>query len=470
VIFSSLTFFIFFALVLGLLRLLRTEIQKRWMLLAASYVFYGWWDWRFLSLIIASSAWSYYFGRRIAGSDDQRARKRFLIAAVTCDLSLLAFFKYADFFIGSFAAAFGVENPSLLRILLPVGISFFTFQSMSYTIDIYRRRIELCRSPLDFFLFVGFFPQLVAGPIVRAAEFLPQLENPVALKRDNVVLGFQVFLLGLIQKVVFADNVAVFVDPVFAEPAMYDAATLWLAMAAYGVQIFCDFSGYSLMAIGVALVMGFHLPENFRAPYISRSITEFWRRWHISLSFWLRDYLYISLGGNRRGKVRTDVNLMLTMLLGGLWHGAGWNFVLWGFLHGAALIAHKHWSRRTRLEERLDGTSRTAYGLLAWAVTLLFALLCWVPFRAADFPTTMTYLAGLFSAQGSVHWLHVGTLYLVGIMFVWHVMNVVPNRIISVVPSKTPLRWAPLWTLAFLILAAMMFAPTGASPFIYFQF
>ena len=215
--------------------------------------------------------------------------------------------------------------------MLPVGISFFTFQAISYTIDVYRGHLAASRDWLKIFLYVGLFPQIMAGPIARATKILPQLERRIRFTRDNAVIGLQVFLLGLVQKALFADRLATFVNPLFEQPALYDGATLWLGMVAYTVQIFCDFSGYSLMAIGVARILGLELPENFRLPYISRSVTEFWRRWHISLSTWLRDYLYISLGGNRKGPVRVLVNLIITMLLGGLWHGAGWNFATASF-------------------------------------------------------------------------------------------------------------------------------------------
>lgn len=375
VIFSSLTFFVFFGVVMGLLFVLKSDRHKQIMLLAASYVFYGAWDWRFLSLILASSLWSYWLGLRIAATPDGPRRKRYLIASLCMDLGLLAVFKYANFFLDSFYGLTGLSQSVALNITLPVGISFFTFQTMSYSIDLYRRRIDVCDDMGRFLLFVSFFPQLVAGPIVRASEFLPQLHQPIGPKGRDISVGLQIFVLGLTQKLLVADNLAAWVDPVFATPALYDAATLWGALTAYSLQIFCDFSGYSLMAIGVGRAMGFELPENFRTPYLAKTITEFWRRWHISLSTWLRDYLYISLGGNRKGERRTDVNVLLTMLLGGLWHGAGWNFVLWGALHGGALIVQKHWSNRFRATERLSGAGLAAWTWLSWALTLLLVMM-----------------------------------------------------------------------------------------------
>ena len=465
-IFSSLTFLAFLVVVLGLFLGLKEDRHKRLMLLAASYVFYGAWDWRFCFLILASSVWSWYWGGRIYVTESERRRRLLIVVSMCGDLGLLAYFKYANFFIESFAHLFGIQSMGALQITLPVGISFFTFQSMSYTVDLYRRRIEPCNDVLRFLLFVSFFPQLVAGPIVRASEFLPQLDRPLRTDREQISRGVQIFLLGMAQKVLVADNLATFVDPIFKSPASYSPGTLWAGIAAYSLQIFCDFSGYSLMAIGVARMFGFELPENFRTPYLSRSITEFWRRWHISLSSWLRDYLYIPLGGNRKGGVRTDVNLFLTMLLGGLWHGAGWNFVVWGGLHGAGLFVHKHFRQAFRTD-RLTGRG---YQALGWAATLLFCCLLWVPFRCGTFATTLTYLKGLVVDSGGMTWLHVQSMVLIGLMVLWHALWERDHILIRALPSPHPTEWGPAWTIGLLVLAIAMFAPFEASPFIYFQF
>ena len=465
-IFSSLTFLVFFALVMAAYAKLNSNRGRRRMLLVASYVFYGWWDWRFLFLMAGSSLWSWWWGNRLSALPDGKRRNRLLVVSLLGDLGSLSFFKYANFFIDSFQTAFGIQSAGALNIILPVGISFFTFQSMSYTIDVWRRRLEPCPDPEKFLLFVSFFPQLVAGPIVRAAEFLPQLDRRITTTARDVSIGVQLFLLGMVQKVVVADNLSLYVDPVFATPTLYDAVTLWGATVAYTLQIFCDFSGYSLMAIGVARVLGFVLPDNFRTPYLATSITDFWRRWHMSLSFWLRDYLYISLGGNRRGKLRTDVNLLLTMLLGGLWHGAGWNFVLWGGMHGVGLLVHKHWAR-------LLGDRRPpGYAVLAWAVTLLFVMLLWVPFRCATWAHTVDFVSGLFAVGGgSVRWVHPSSFLLTLAMVAWHALYVRPdNRFVKVLPSDDPTGWPALWAAGILLLAVLMFAPFQASPFLYFQF
>ena len=468
-IFSSIDFILFFAVLAGLLAVVRGDTGRRFLLLGASYIFYGWWDWRFLTLILGCSLWSWGLGLQMERARTERGRKVWLWLAVVLSLGMLGYFKYAGFFIESFASMFGIEQTRALQITLPVGISFFTFQALSYSIDLYRRRIEVCRDPFRFLLFVAFFPQLVAGPIVRASEFLPQLRRRIATDRAQISQGLQIFLLGLVQKVLVADNVASLVDPVFKAPELYDGATLWLGLGAYSLQIFCDFSGYSLMAIGVGRVLGFHLPDNFRTPYLSRSVTEFWRRWHMTLSRWLRDYLYISLGGNRKGALRTDINLMLTMLLGGLWHGAGWNFVIWGGLHGAGLFVHKRWKGWAR-PERLGGSAALGYGVLMWAITLLYVCLLWVPFRCHDFATTQHYFVGLFALQDGIRWLHPQTLLLLGAMAVWHALHTFDNKLVGLLPSRRPFDWAPLCTLGLFTLLVLMFAPLEASPFIYFQF
>lgn len=463
-IFSSLTFVVFFGIVFTLFKTLPTDKARLWMLLVANYIFYGWWDWHYTFLMFGSSAWSWWFAGLIAKTDDVRKRRLLLLVALVGDLGVLGYFKYTNFLVDSVVGLFG-GSVRTFDIVLPVGISFFTFQSMSYTLDIYRRELEPQPSLMKYLLFVSFFTHLVAGPIVRASLLVPQFDRPAVTNRAFIVRGLQVFVLGLFQKIVVADNLSQFVDPVFKAPGAYDALTLWAAMLAYALQIFCDFSGYSLMAIGAAKVLGYDLCVNFRTPYISRSITEFWRRWHISLSTWLRDYLYISLGGNRKGKLRTDVNLVLTMLLGGLWHGAGWNFVIWGGAHGVGLLVHKHWSRL-----RGDAKPSAAGNLAAWALTLLFVLLLWIPFRCRTFDLTLTYLHGLFVDSGGIRWLHTHSLVLIGLMAAWHVLHVIPNRVLTALPSERPLDYAPLASVGLLLLAVLLFAPWEASPFIYFQF
>ncbi|MFC1453529.1 MBOAT family O-acyltransferase, partial [Verrucomicrobiota bacterium] len=347
--FNTVQFFVFFAVVLALYAALGHRWQNR-LLLAASYVFYGSWDWRFLCLIFASTVLDYFCGIAIHGSRGGLKRKLFLAFSVAGNLSLLGVFKYFDFFAYNLQrlltlCGLDIDMP-YLRVVLPVGISFYTFQTMSYTIDIYRGRLEPTRRFPDFALFVAFFPQLVAGPIERASRLLPQILNARKLTAARFYEGGYLILWGLFKKVFVADNLATIVDPVFALDGSPGGGQVLVALYAFAFQIYCDFSGYSDIARGVGKCLGFDIMLNFRLPYFARNPRDFWQRWHISLSSWLRDYLYIPLGGNRRGSARTYANLAIVMLLGGLWHGAAGTFILWGGYHGFLLIAHRWLSQR----------------------------------------------------------------------------------------------------------------------------
>jgi alginate O-acetyltransferase complex protein AlgI len=311
-------------------------------LLIASYIFYSWWDWRFCFLMIILTIVSFFSAIQI---DKHPENKLFIFVGVIIPLTILGIFKYFNFFISSFVEIFGIRYVNSLNIILPVGISFYTFQSLSYTIDVYRKKINAEKDFIKLALYIAFFPQLVAGPIVRASDFLPQLEEERNINLDNFKIGIQIFVSGLFKKVVIADWLSVFVDDVFRTPSAFHAISLILAVIAYSIQIYFDFSGYSDMAIGCAKCLGYDFVRNFNLPYISRNITEFWKRWHISLSSWLKEYLYIPLGGNRKGGIRTYMNNMITMLLGGLWHGANWTFLAWGGAHGIALCIHKFYKK-----------------------------------------------------------------------------------------------------------------------------
>ncbi len=327
-------FFVLYFLTRGKLRLV--------VMLVSSYVFYAWWDWRFLSLIIVSTLVDYWVGMHVARTDNQAVRKRLLLLSLAVNLGLLGFFKYFNFFIDStatFLTLFGMQpNLHTLRIILPVGISFYTFQTLSYTIDIYRRNLEPETLLLRFAVFVAFFPQLVAGPIVRASLFLPQLHQDHRFDPQRFLQGFTLVVWGYFLKVGLADSIALIVDIVYATPQQFTSSALLAGTFFYTFQIYGDFCGYSSIAIGIAHILGFDFGINFFKPYFATTMSEFWRRWHISLSTWLRDYLYIPLGGSRHGKWHTYRNIMITMLLGGLWHGAAMHFVVWGGLHGAFLI------------------------------------------------------------------------------------------------------------------------------------
>ena len=322
-------------------------------------------------------------------------RKGLVTLSLGVNLGLLAYFKYTNFLGGIIASLMGGEFTAL-DIFLPVGISFFTFQSLSYTIDVYRKEIQPLTSLLDYAFYVSFFPQLVAGPIVRARDFIPQIRKPLFVSQEMFGRGIFLILSGLFKKAIISDYISInFVERIFDNPTLYSGVENLMGVYGYALQIYCDFSGYSDMAIGIALLLGFHFNLNFNSPYKSASITEFWRRWHISLSSWLKDYLYISLGGNRKGKIRQYLNLIITMFLGGLWHGASWNFVLWGTFHGVALAMHKIWMTITgrRKGEQSHGWRRV-FGII---ITFHFVCFCWIFFRNADFQNSVDMLGQIFT-------------------------------------------------------------------------
>lgn len=366
-------------------------------LLAASYLFYASWNPSLVGLIIASTVADYWLARKIYEADSLRSRKGWLAVSLVTNLGVLAGFKYTGFFMESFNEAMTVMGATgqipVPQIILPVGISFYTFQTLSYTIDVYRGKLRASDNPLHFALFVAFFPQLVAGPIVRAADFMPQLLREPIFDARKHGLGLFLVCVGLFKKVALANTLSInLVDRIWDNPELYSSAEVLVGMHAYAFQIYCDFSGYSDVAIGLALLIGFQLPENFDRPYLSRDIAEFWRRWHISLSTWLRDYLYVPLGGNRGGNWATYRNLAITMLLGGLWHGASWTFVLWGAAHGVALGVVRFLQRRKPQSDEPPSWTRQ---LLSGFITFEFVNLTWVLFRAPSLSDAGRMLARL---------------------------------------------------------------------------
>lgn len=453
-----------------LFALFRHSRARFYILLSASYAFYAFWNVALIPLLFAMSLWGWWLGLMVSRSADPFRRKLFVALDVVLSLSTLGWFKYANFLGSSISAVLGARW-SPLDIVLPIGISFFTFHNMSYVIDMYRGRGQVCRRLDDFMLYMAFFPQLVAGPIVRATQFLPQLANEIRLERGNIVAGGQLFIGGLVEKLLFADNLSPFVDQIYARPELFSSATIWLAVFAYAAQIFCDFSGYTLMALGLARILGFGLPENFRMPYLSRSVAEFWRRWHISLSLWLRDYLYIPLGGSRHGSVRTHLAILATMLLGGLWHGASWNFVLWGGIHGGALSLHRFWLqwRPNRLAAWAD---HPLYKSMAWFGTLLFVVLLWVPFRSPDFATTAVVISRLLHPTGGFAWLHPQSVVVLASLAIWHMAYQFRPSIVSQLPFAEPIvtSFGPMLVLGTTVMLIVLFSPVSISPFIYFQF
>lgn len=420
-------------------------------------------------ILIFSSVVDYSLSRLIYVEAQQFYRKFYLILSLVINLGMLGYFKYTNFFIDNYNSLFD-GNMKFEDIILPVGISFYTFQTLSYTIDVYRRELEPTKSFMDFLFFVSFFPQLVAGPIVRASDFIPQIYDKLKLTKEDFNRALFLIIGGLIKKAVISDYISSnFVDRVFDAPNSYTAFENLMASYGYAIQIYCDFSGYSDIAIGLALLMGFWLPDNFRTPYQSASITEFWRRWHISLSSWLRDYLYISMGGNRKGKIRTYFNLFMTMLLGGLWHGASWKFVVWGVLHGLALVVEKFFGQYIKLPKNVF--VRTIQVIL----TFHFVVFCWLFFRAKDFATAfqiaenVTKLTFDFNQWQTIILGYKNVFLLIAIGVVWHFIPVKTLAGMQKTFSTLPLvAKAVLLGLIYWVVYATASADT--QPFIYFQF
>ena len=469
--FNSLQYALFLPCVFLLYWSLRRRKQNI-LLLCASYLFYATWDWRFLGLLVFSSVTDYTVGRLLGRALSDRHRRALLVVSLVVNLGVLGFFKYFDFFVDAAADLLGVVGLApatpVVDVLLPVGISFYTFQSLSYTIDVYRRRLEPAESLLDFCTFVAFFPQLVAGPIERASHLLPEIQRP--RQRPSwfqVRSGCVLILIGLFKKVAIADALAPVVNEAFGQGQAGTGHWLTLLVGAYAfaLQIYGDFSGYSDIARGSARLFGIELMRNFEQPYLSRSVTEFWRRWHISLSSWLRDYLYVPLGGNRRGPRRTSINLGLTMLLGGLWHGAAWSFVVWGGLHGLYLMADR-WVGRDRPE--VDRPLRTA-DVASMLGTFHLVCLAWLFFRADSLGGALTYLGGIVTlGQGPVTIGSVTLVVLTGLAVV--ALDLVQR---SSGHHDAVLRW-PEWRRGLVygvaIASIALFSGGSPVPFIYFQF
>ena len=470
-VFNSIAFAVFLPTVLLLYYRLGPRMQNRWLLLA-SWFFYGWWDYRFLTLLGISTVVDFFCSQKIYSTENRSTRRIYLILSLCTNLSVLGFFKYFNFFADSAAtllASFGLSaSIPTLYVILPIGISFYTFQTLGYTIDVYRGEIRPCRDLLTFALYVSYFPQLVAGPIERARRLLPQLQSPRKVGWRNLNEGGFLILLGLFKKVGIADVLAPTVDVVFGTPGRFSQWTLLLGMYFFSIQIYCDFSGYSDIARGVSKLFGIELMENFNQPYFSRSITEFWRRWHISLSTWLKDYVYIPLGGNRRGRALIYRNLMITMFLGGLWHGAAWTFVAWGMIHGIWLAAH----RMLRGSRRNDYQHSWFTNLVCVFVTWHGVALAWIFFRAQTFADAWTYLVGLTSFHTGQNWIGefeiARFVCLGGLLLINDLLQRFTGDHAALLRSPWPARGIAF---AIMILSIITLGGINANvPFIYFQF
>lgn len=470
--FNSLSFLAFALIYFPVHFLLRGTARLAW-ILTASYIFYGWWDWRFLPLMAGSTALNFVAGWMISVRSEESSRRFILIVAIVINLLLLGIFKYYDFFLESLQSALAAlhitVSPHLLRIALPVGISFYTFHNLSYVIDVYRGACTAERNPIRFAAYIALFPQLVAGPIVRAARLLPQLRFDQKPEWPRIARALELIAIGFTLKLVVADNLAPFVDAKFASPADFGGPTLLLATVFFAFQIYGDFAGYSLIAIGLGRIMGYDFGENFRRPYFAASFSEFWQRWHISLSSWLRDYLYIPLGGNQQGAVKTARNLVIVMFLGGLWHGASWTFVVWGLLHGSFLVAQ-------RILSHLIPSPAFGKFTVLMQMALVFALVClaWIFFRAETIGDAWIIVMKIATMEGDAGELSgdrliiARNLLIISVLVITEAMIELRHRNATPAPATPGLRQAVvLLVLLWAIAAVGAFA---GSQFVYFQF
>jgi len=446
---------------------------KNIFLLITSYTFYGYWDYRFCSLLAISTIIDYFVGARLFTEKNNQKRKLLLLGSLVVNLGILGFFKYFNFFLSSFETMINPLGGNLdylhLNIILPVGISFYTFQTLSYTIDIYREKLKPTTNFIDFALFVSFFPQLVAGPIERATNLLPQIASIRTNLKINIGTGVWLIIVGLFKKVMIGDNTGRIVDRIFGQPEIYTSAELLMGLVLFSIQIYADFSGYSSIARGTARLLGIKLIKNFRQPYLAENITDFWRRWHISLSQWLRDYLYIPLGGNRNGKQKKYINLMITMLLGGLWHGASWNFVIWGGLHGFYLTFHKLFSH---LKMSIFDFTIVNNKLVKIISTYIIVLFAWLFFRAIDTNTIIIFFNKMLhweSSEFTFRFIKITG----GFLFITYLIDIIEsnwnktNHIMTILKHK-PIFYSIMSVMAFITLLHLF--QTEPQPFVYFQF
>ncbi len=469
---SGLFLFLFLAFTLVYPLLRRTSTLRLLFVTLFSYYFYYKSSGTHFFLLAVVTLTDFTAGAQMAKARTKASRRAWLLLSLAVDLGLLCYFKYTNFLLASIASLWHAPFTPF-DILLPVGISFFTFQSLSYTIDIYRGNLKPLANPLDYAFYVSFFPQLVAGPIVRAKDFIPQIRKAPLVTARMFGQGTCLILCGLFKKAVISDYISLnFVERIFDSPTLYSGIENLLGVYGYALQVYCDFSGYSDMAIGIALLLGFRFPPNFRSPYKSKSVAEFWHRWHISLSTWLRDYLYIPLGGNRRGKLRTYINLLLTMLLGGLWHGASWNFVAWGGFHGLALAVCRLWNTLLHGHKLFGRNAFTRF--VSALLTFHFVCLCWVFFRNSSFEAAIGMLRQITTSLHPELLPQVASGYwrALSLILLGYALHFAPDswerRARHIVTSLPLVGKAAL--MAGLIYLIMQTKGSAIQPFIYFQF
>ncbi|WP_053990716.1 MBOAT family protein [Mangrovimonas sp. TPBH4] len=487
--FNSLDFAIFFPIVFILYWIVsRNRNARNFLIILASYVFYGWWDWRFLFLIAISSFVDFYVGKKLGKAEDIKRRKLLLSLSLFINLGFLVYYKYTNFFIETFVDSFKLFGKTLevstLNIILPVGISFYTFQTLSYTIDIYRKQLKPTNDPLAFFAFVSFFPQLVAGPIERASHLLPQFYKTYRFNYNQVKSGILLMVFGLFKKMVIADRVAILVNQVYNNPEAYHGFEVVIATILFAFQIYCDFSGYSDIAIGAGRTMGFDLMKNFRSPYLSKSITEFWRRWHISLSTWFRDYVYIPLGGSRNGNIKTYFNLLIVFLVSGFWHGASMTFVIWGVIHGIIIVAEKALTVQRLKFSIIFKIRRRSLTRKLFYISITYTVVCfaWIFFRSNSLKDSIVLIENMSNFKSS----QILNLYNLGLgaqelwtaiiaiillmVFEWFHYN--SDKSLSKILPDQPLffRWSFYMIIVFALMIFGVYGDMAPKEFIYFQF
>ena len=463
--FFDLPFLTLFIFVLPLSYLLKGRTRLL-LLLTASYIFYGYWDWRFLGLLIISTFVDYIIGNCLNAENNSFRRKTLVLISVIANLSILGIFKYSNFFLENFYLSFSVPEDQRFfwSFVLPPGISFYTFQTMSYTIDVFRKEKKAERDILAFATFVAFFPQLVAGPIERSNKLIPQIKRETNFSFPNLYIGLRFFTLGCFKKLVIADHLAKTVDNIFSNPSDASLVALWVAAYSFAIQIYCDFSGYADMARGVAKSMGINLTRNFKLPYFSSSLSEFWRRWNITLSYWLRDYVYIPLGGSKYGLQKRIKNIFITFSLSGLWHGASWTFVLWGIMHASVITVEILIQRYLKFNPPK---------LVKIFISFNIIVLLWVLFRSASFVDSKVYIIGMFSWQKELmkasDWLYLNTLWFYSIPLIcFSIWQYRTNKEMPDLIIKS--RFIHGIALSIVLFCTILFGAQDASQFIYFQF
>jgi len=486
--FNTPEFIIFFVIVLSVIAIVKMRLFQHLFFIGASYFFFYFSSNYLVTLLIFSTLLDFYVGKAIFSAKTKKAKKLLLVSSLAGNLGLLGFFKYADFGISQInqlTDTLGFSEIPALELILPIGISFYTFQTISYTVDIYRGKLTPSKSIAEFALFVSFFPQLVAGPILRASQFLPQLREKIS--KGNITprlrtitihdaalrMGVTIMAMGFFKKMFFADNISPMVDEIFSVPFGLESFSVMLGAIAFGVQIYADFSGYSDIAIGAAMILGFHVPANFNKPYFATSPVDFWRKWHISLSSWLRDYLYIPLGGNKKGNLRTYVNLVTVMFLGGMWHGASWNFVIWGLMHGAYLAVQKLFTNKFPKLKDNKLIQKRYIKIISILGTQYFVFMAWLAFRVQDIDALSyvlyKYVIWDFAMDSTIQMLSHNKLPIVLIVG-FFILNYISYKR-NIVEKLSKVR--PIYWIGFLIsvmLLIFFFYDTTPESFIYFRF